>query len=556
MSRTRARSSRFGAAAPAPPSPNVYKPRPAGGGKKKSNGGAVRRRSAPRDISRDELGRTAGLDTEASDSSADSVRAWRTLTPDSSTTASSVGSHSSIDVSDELVMGESPGADALSGSVPIIQMSGEGLMAGADDDDDDDDGLDRARTRTSSFHEVLDLDLDEGEEADLEGSLESLEGSFDLITVKDDIDEDALPSGPPQVATPRRAGATRHRQALNSKTMQIVSDLEGAEQRPRARGGSDAKAKSADEEDGSDLEQAAARERSRRGSDRKEAQAYLRLLLLGDSGVGKTSLMLRYSEDKFASSLLSTAGVDYKVRHTDVKDKRVRLQIWDTAGQEKFHVITRSYYKGAHGICLVYSVTDLESFDNVRYWMANINQHASSNVQRVIVGNKSDLAGERQVTEEMGESLAREFGSVFLETSALDGTNVTEAFQVLAEQIIDCQENGSPIPSPNPSAKTAKKKKKGRPSIKSKMKEKMRRNSSTGSEADASARPRDLGERGSSSGGSFGSGGSGGGKKVAWTAQRRRSRIKESMSEHGRRRKGGRNDSDEDAAEKEKCVIC
>ncbi|CAN0149113.1 unnamed protein product, partial [Laminaria digitata] len=94
----------------------------------------------------------------------------------------------------------------------------------------------------------------------------------------------------------------------------------------------------------------------------------IRILLLGDSGVGKTSLMTRFSEDKFAPTMISTAGVDFKVQTLDINGKRVRCQIWDTAGQERFHVITRAYIRGAHGIALAYDVTDDDSFKNVNYW--------------------------------------------------------------------------------------------------------------------------------------------------------------------------------------------
>jgi len=129
----------------------------------------------------------------------------------------------------------------------------------------------------------------------------------------------------------------------------------------------------------------------------KEYDVMVKLLLLGDGGVGKTSLMLRYSEDKFSTSLLATAGVDFKTQMLEIEGKRVKCQIWDTAGQARFHAITQAYYKAAHGIVLVYDASDPSeaSFNNVRYWMENITKHASTDTQKIIIGNKIDVKGKR-----------------------------------------------------------------------------------------------------------------------------------------------------------------
>ena len=156
------------------------------------------------------------------------------------------------------------------------------------------------------------------------------------------------------------------------------------------------------------------------------------------TGVGKTSLMMRYSEDEFAPCLLSTAGVDFKVRHLALEEskKKVKVQIWDTAGQERMHVITRTYYKGSHGIALIYNLTDPDSFMNVNYWMANIQQHAGDKVVKVLIGNKADLA-DRAIPYEQGAAMAKEFGFAhFYETSAKTGANVHEAFNALAMDIV------------------------------------------------------------------------------------------------------------------------
>lgn len=134
----------------------------------------------------------------------------------------------------------------------------------------------------------------------------------------------------------------------------------------------------------------------RRSGD-KPFDVLVKLLLLGDSGVGKTSLLNRYAEDKFSPSLLSTAGVDYKTQLLEVGGQTVKCQIWDTAGQQRFHVITQAYYRGAHGIVLVYDASDPseESFHNVRYWMDNIAKHASGGVAKMLLGNKIDVKGKR-----------------------------------------------------------------------------------------------------------------------------------------------------------------
>eukprot|EP01138_Halocafeteria_seosinensis_P005225 gb/GECG01005342.1/.p1 GENE.gb/GECG01005342.1/~~gb/GECG01005342.1/.p1 ORF type:complete len:378 (+),score=63.06 gb/GECG01005342.1/:1-1134(+) len=164
---------------------------------------------------------------------------------------------------------------------------------------------------------------------------------------------------------------------------------------------------------------------------------HIKLLLLGDQGVGKTSLMLRYAEDKFQNSMMPTMGVDYKTQYMDVENQQVKCQIWDTAGQKNFHVITQAYYRGAHGIVLVYDVSDPEekSFKNVKYWMDNIHQHSTPNTYKVLVGNKVD-SKHRQVSTERGAAAAKEYDMPFFETSAKDGTNVVDTFHTLAAQIV------------------------------------------------------------------------------------------------------------------------
>ncbi|CEG41363.1 rab8 family [Plasmopara halstedii] len=159
----------------------------------------------------------------------------------------------------------------------------------------------------------------------------------------------------------------------------------------------------------------------------------LKLLLLGDSGVGKTSLMRVFSGDEFSESMLATAGVDFKLRHITVGDDAITLQIWDTAGQERFHRITATYYKGANGIVLVYDVSDRRSFENVGYWMNNIRQYSTPTQMpaMLLVGNKIDLPN-RVLTMEEGQGAASQYGCRFIETSAKTSENTNGALETIA----------------------------------------------------------------------------------------------------------------------------
>jgi len=161
----------------------------------------------------------------------------------------------------------------------------------------------------------------------------------------------------------------------------------------------------------------------------------IKLLLIGDSGVGKSCLLLRFCDDSFTPSFIATIGIDFKIRTIDLDGKKIKLQIWDTAGQERFRTITTAYYRGAMGILLVYDVTDLKSFDAIRLWIRNIEQHASEGVNKILVGNKCDMNDKRVVSVEKGQELANEFGIPCIETSAKNNINVEAAFIKLATEI-------------------------------------------------------------------------------------------------------------------------
>ncbi|XP_046857026.1 ras-related protein Rab-8A-like [Xenia sp. Carnegie-2017] len=160
-----------------------------------------------------------------------------------------------------------------------------------------------------------------------------------------------------------------------------------------------------------------------------------KLLLIGDSGVGKTCVLFRFSEDAFNSTFISTIGIDFKIRTIELDGKKIKLQIWDTAGQERFRTITTAYYRGAMGIMLVYDITNEKSFDNIKNWIRNIEEHASSDVEKMVLGNKCDMDDRRQVSKTRGEQLALEYGIKFMETSAKASINVEEAFFALARDI-------------------------------------------------------------------------------------------------------------------------
>lgn len=164
-----------------------------------------------------------------------------------------------------------------------------------------------------------------------------------------------------------------------------------------------------------------------------------KLLIIGESGVGKTCLLLRFTDDSFTANHLTTIGIDFKIKIINLEEKLIKLQIWDTAGQERFRTITKTYYKGAHGIILTYDVTDENSFKNIRTWVKQIEQNAQTNVCKVLVGNKCDR-DDRKVSLDDGAKLAKEFNMQFFETSAKTNYNVNETFTFLTKEILNSTE--------------------------------------------------------------------------------------------------------------------
>ena len=161
-----------------------------------------------------------------------------------------------------------------------------------------------------------------------------------------------------------------------------------------------------------------------------------KVLLLGDSTVGKTCFLMRFTENTFQEIHMSTIGLDYRFKKMTLENQEVAtVQIWDTAGQDRFRAITKNYYKGAHGILLIYDVTNQKSFDNVKNWVGQIRENASEKAIIYIVGNKVDDTAHRVVSKEQGEETAKEFNLKFYEASAKEDINIAPTFQALVNDI-------------------------------------------------------------------------------------------------------------------------
>ncbi|KAF9478755.1 ras-domain-containing protein [Pholiota conissans] len=168
----------------------------------------------------------------------------------------------------------------------------------------------------------------------------------------------------------------------------------------------------------------------------------VKILLIGNSSVGKSSLLLRFSDEQWLPEDESSAtiGVDFRVHKMDIKGKKVKLSIWDTAGQERFRTITSSYYRGAQGIILVYDVANRESFEALPRWYSELETYVSSSVVKILVGNKVDKEFSRQVPTTEAEKFAARMSSLFIETSAKTSIGVKEAFTEVVEKILDTPE--------------------------------------------------------------------------------------------------------------------
>lgn len=172
-------------------------------------------------------------------------------------------------------------------------------------------------------------------------------------------------------------------------------------------------------------------------SDLENYDQIYKMIIIGDSGVGKSNIMTRYVKNEFRNDTKSTVGVEFGSKKITVGGIDTKLQIWDTAGQERYRSITSSYYKGSKGCFIVYDITNESSFQNVEKWFEETKRTAEKNLSVVLVGNKSDLEGERKVTKEMGEEKAKNLECPFFETSALSNINIDSIFQAMAENIYE-----------------------------------------------------------------------------------------------------------------------
>ncbi|XP_042320366.1 ras-related protein Rab-12 [Sceloporus undulatus] len=177
--------------------------------------------------------------------------------------------------------------------------------------------------------------------------------------------------------------------------------------------------------------------RQRRKQPPRPADFKLQVIIIGSRGVGKTSLMERFTDDTFCEACKSTVGVDFKIKTVELRGKKIRLQIWDTAGQERFNSITSAYYRSAKGIILVYDITKKETFDDLPKWMKMIDKYASEDAELLLVGNKLDCEVDREISRQQGEKFAQQItGMRFCEASAKDNFNVDEIFLKLVDDIL------------------------------------------------------------------------------------------------------------------------
>ena len=161
-----------------------------------------------------------------------------------------------------------------------------------------------------------------------------------------------------------------------------------------------------------------------------------KILLLGDSEVGKSCFLMRYSDNVFVENYITTIGLDYKLKYIKLDSgKTVKVQLWDTAGQDKYRTIAKNYFKGSHGILLLYDVTKQSSYDNIREWIHDIKEEVSEKAIIFLIANKIDMTDKRKISKEKGEELAEEFKIPFFEASAKSGENVDEVFKALYKKI-------------------------------------------------------------------------------------------------------------------------
>ena len=169
--------------------------------------------------------------------------------------------------------------------------------------------------------------------------------------------------------------------------------------------------------------------------DEENYNMIFKIVLVGDSGVGKTNLLLRYLKNEFNTQTKATVGVEFGNTKVQIDNALIKAQIWDTAGQERYRSITSAYYKGAHGALIVYDITRKDSFDSVEKWLSDLKNNGEEKMVIMAIGNKCDMVNERVISTEDGEAKAQRNNIAFLETSALNATNVAKAFDELIQKL-------------------------------------------------------------------------------------------------------------------------
>ena len=168
-----------------------------------------------------------------------------------------------------------------------------------------------------------------------------------------------------------------------------------------------------------------------------EYEYLFKILLVGNSNVGKSSLFLRFVDEIWKENFVPTIGVDFKIKSIKIDNKIIKLQIWDTAGQERFRSILSSYYKGANGILLLYDITNVNSFKSLSNWLIDIEKNSSKNVKKILIGNKCDLNELRKIPINKGKEFADTYNMKFIETSAKNNVNINECFNILGKELIN-----------------------------------------------------------------------------------------------------------------------
>ena len=183
------------------------------------------------------------------------------------------------------------------------------------------------------------------------------------------------------------------------------------------------------------------KEEEEEGTIEQDYDEKIKLMVLGDSNVGKSSILTKYCKNQFLSKYITTIGIDFQIKYLNINNKRIKVQIWDTAGQERYRVVTKNYFNTSNGFIIIYDITDRSSFNNINNWMDQIESFIGKEVKCILFGNKNDLDNKRDVQIEEGEKLAKKYNCPFFETSAKEGNNIEEGFKEIVMEIIKDNKN-------------------------------------------------------------------------------------------------------------------